>query len=478
MRRATIRSILVVALATIAVILLIGPAQAGPPWSDAPDAWWTSSYGVTAAQIATVADGFTDGTFRPGQAVTRGQFTKMAVEGLDVAEANPLTPTFLDVPRSNTFYRHIEGASAANLIGGVETASGRYFKPVDYITRQQANSILARYLSTAELEASGVIHGVSERTYLSLEEWYLWEGAFYVNGFLDRASIDSRHVASTAYLVFHGVVKGSDSGYLGPTMRLKRAQAATLILRAMALVDSLTTPPSAPVLSSTLPAGDGELNWTAETRPVIEGIATPLSEVYVYDAGGTDWVAAGYADSTGRVSLRVQTSLGEGLHYLVARQRSAAGLYSSASNTLVYGVDTTAPHVAITSPLTDGVFVTIDHMHPFTAAVTDGAGTDGIDMSGVTVVEFFYVDLESIVPSDWEDMTLISVAVAPPYVAGYPPGGLANGHYLYAVRATDLAGNVNLLVDSGDYSAGVTQEVIVDDGADPDGSGDTNGESF
>lgn len=451
--------------AALAVLLGNGGAVAGPPWSDAPGQWWERIYGVTAEAVGTVADGFTDGTFRPALSVTRGQFTKMAVEGLGVPKLEPAVATFLDVPRGHTFYRYIEGASAASLIGGVESASGRYFKPADNITRQQANSILGRFLSSAELKASGVIHGVSERTYLSLEEWYLWEGAFYVNGFLDRASIDSKHIAATAYLVYHGVVKGSDSGYLNPTASLTRAQAATLVLRAAAVVGSLTTPPDAPVLTSTLPAGQGDLHWSTETHPIVEGTATPFSEVYIYDTGGTQWVAAGYADSTGRVSLRVQTTLAEGIHHLVARQRSAAGLYSSMSNPLTYGVDTTAPHVSITEPVADGVFWTSEHSCAFVAAASDA--NSQIETSGVLMVEFLYADLDSVIPTGWDDLTPISISVGPPYEAVYPPAGLPNGHYLYAVRAVDVAGNESLLMSGGSYAPGVTQEVIVDDSLEP-----------
>lgn len=449
-------------LISMTVLMGAAVAQAAPVWSDAPASWWVASYGVTADQVATVADGFTDGTFRPDQAVTRGQFTKMAVGGLGVPLLTPATPTFLDVPRNHTFYGQVEGATAAGLVGGISTSSGRYFKPGDFITRQQTNSILARYLSNAEVEASGVIHGVSERTYLTLEEWYLWEGAFYVNGFLDRAAIDKNHVAATAYLVFHGIVKGSEAGYLRPTMRLKRAQAAALVLRAVAAVDSLTTPPKPPTLTATLPAGRGEGKWTTEPRPLVEGVATPFSEVYVYEADDTEWLAAGYADSTGHVSLRVQTPLPQGVHHLVARQRSAAGLFSSVSNSLVYSVDTEAPVVTIVSPRADGVLRTTDPAYLFTALAID-EGPSQITVSGVDTVDFLYADLDEVLPTSWEEFTALSVDTSAPYEALYPDEGLPDGHYLFAVRASDVAGNESLLMLEDAYAIGVTQEVLIGD---------------
>jgi len=462
MRRVVRRGIVSFGAAAIVLMALASAASAATSWSDAPSEWWVASYGVTAEQVCGVADGFIDGTFRPNQAVTRGQFTKMAVSGLDVPLLSPAAPTFVDVPRSHIFFSHVEGAAASGIVGGVEASTGWYFKPADFITRQQASSILARYLSNAEVEASGVIHGVGERTYLTLEEWYLWEGAFYVNGFLDRAAIDKSHVAATAYLVFHGGVKGSEAGYLGPTMRLKRAQAAALVLRAAAAVDSLTTPPKAPTLTATVPAGRGEDKWATEPRPLVEGIATPFSQVYVYEADGTEWLAAGYADSTGHVSLRVETPLSQGVHHLVARQRSEAGLFSSVSNALVYSVDTEAPVVSIVSPCADGVFRTNDPAYPFLASAID-EGPSQTTASGVDTVDFLYADLDEVLPTSWDEFTALSVDTSAPYEALYPERGLRDAHYLFAVRALDVAGNESLLMLDHAYVAGVTQEILIGD---------------
>ena len=76
-------------LSGLIVAALSGVALASPPWSDASATWWQTNYGVSESDVATVADGFPDGTFRPSVAVTRGQFAKMAVSGLGVATLAP-----------------------------------------------------------------------------------------------------------------------------------------------------------------------------------------------------------------------------------------------------------------------------------------------------------------------------------------------------------------------------------------------------
>jgi len=71
-------------------------------------------------------------------------------------------------------------------VEGYPISSGKLFKPGNDIPRQQTNTILGRYLSQAEINASGVIHGAGSLTYPTLDQWYAAEGAFYLNGFFRR----------------------------------------------------------------------------------------------------------------------------------------------------------------------------------------------------------------------------------------------------------------------------------------------------
>ena len=109
--------------------------------------------------MATVADGYPNGTFRPTVAVTRGQFAKMSVSGLGVDTAHPSKATFKDVIPSNPVYDYVEGAYKGGLIGGYPSTGGLLFKPGLNITRQQADSILGRYLAQLEISITGAIHG-------------------------------------------------------------------------------------------------------------------------------------------------------------------------------------------------------------------------------------------------------------------------------------------------------------------------------
>lgn len=454
----------VAAFALVVAFFLVvsAGALAAPPWPDASDSWWLSNYGVTEAQVGAVADGFEDGVFRPGLSVTRGQLAKMVVSGLGLPVVEAAEPTFQDVSKGSTFYQYIEGACAEGLIIGYHTAVGRCYRPSNGVSRQQANTILGRYLSLLELDETGAIHG-DVRDYGSLEGWYGMEGKFYL-GCSDCEEIAPEHRAATAYLRFREVLLGS-ADYLRPTATLNRAQAAAMIVRASEAAVRLTVLPAAPVLLGTSPHNTEPGNWCSDARPVIEGSAAPLSEVYVFDADCASWVAAGYADSTGHVSLRVHRPLSEGSHELVARARDSCGLESPSSKSLIYGVDTRPPKVTITCPRDEDVYRTCSCTPSFVADGVDEPGTAGAQASGIASVDFLYVSWGGAGQySTWDEFTLISSSCSPPYEAVYPSSGLPGGYYLLAVRATDGAGNLSPLLDGSDYAAGVTQRLVIDDG--------------
>lgn len=230
-------------------------------WTDITDAQWMLQYQVSEAQVTAVADGFPDNTFRPTATVTRGQFAKMAVSGLDVALANPLTPTFSDVPRDHTFYQYVEGGVAAGLIQGLTTAQ---FGPAQNISRQQVATILTRYLSEVELDVRGFILGKNGAQYGTLAAWYAAEGAAALQGFTDQGSIASTHRQGVAYLAALGISKGSN-GMFNALASLTRGQSAALIVRVGEAAGEFEPVDVLPTVTSINPASGPESGGTTVT---------------------------------------------------------------------------------------------------------------------------------------------------------------------------------------------------------------------
>jgi plastocyanin len=87
--------------------------------------------------------GYDDGTFRPSNNTTRGQLTKIVVLAYGFTIYTPPTPTFRDVPTSQTFYQYIETAYHLNIISGYSCGTGCLeFRPDVTITRAQLTKII------------------------------------------------------------------------------------------------------------------------------------------------------------------------------------------------------------------------------------------------------------------------------------------------------------------------------------------------
>lgn len=318
-RRVRGRTRLALLTAVLVVVFVVAGAGAAlaSVWTDISDAEWQSTYGITAAQAQSVASGYADGSFHPKEAVKRGQFAKMVVDGFDIAYYTPGTATFPDVPKSHTFFKYVEGGVKAGLISGYNDGT---FKPNNTISRQQANSILGKYLSQRELSEKGVITGKNGQTYTSLKAWYDEEGALVLAYFNDAVNVAAVHAPGTAYLVYRQVVKGSN-GYLNPGSTLTRAQAVALIVRVRSVTFEAPSYTAEMPLSLVDPAPSANntiaITGTGGTRTVTVNVANGTTSVLLtglktttqdVTVGGANASSVTTAGTTTMPSFQVNTS--------------------------------------------------------------------------------------------------------------------------------------------------------------------------
>jgi hypothetical protein len=83
--------------------------------------------------------GYTDGTFRPYNLMSRGQLSKVIVLGEGWAIDTSGGPHFSDVPADSTFYAYIETAVNHGIIGGYSDGT---FHPSDNVSRGQIAKII------------------------------------------------------------------------------------------------------------------------------------------------------------------------------------------------------------------------------------------------------------------------------------------------------------------------------------------------
>jgi hypothetical protein len=94
---------------------------------------------IETAAAQGIVGGYPDGTFRPGNNVTRGQLTKIVVGAAGWALLNPPAPTFSDVLPGSTFYPYVETAVAHGILGGYADGT---FRPGNSATRGQISKIV------------------------------------------------------------------------------------------------------------------------------------------------------------------------------------------------------------------------------------------------------------------------------------------------------------------------------------------------
>ncbi len=115
-----------------------------------------------------IVSGYDDGTFRPGNNVTRGQIAKIVSNGAGFAEPVS-TWTFEDVPPGSTFYIFTERLASRGIMQGypcgnpepcVGPTNRPYFRPNSNATRGQLTKIVSRAAGFADPPSSQTFEDV------------------------------------------------------------------------------------------------------------------------------------------------------------------------------------------------------------------------------------------------------------------------------------------------------------------------------
>ena len=113
-----------------------------PTFTDVPTSQTFYPY-IETAYSRNIISGYSDGTFRPGSNVTRGQLSKIIVLARQWALYTPPAPTFRDVAPGNPFYSFIETAYNRAIISGYTCGTGCLeFRPGNNATRGQISKIV------------------------------------------------------------------------------------------------------------------------------------------------------------------------------------------------------------------------------------------------------------------------------------------------------------------------------------------------
>ncbi len=174
---------------------------------------------VSVLQAMDVIAGYPDGTFKPDNKVTRAEFIKMLIEGLNLPYASSQAVPFKDVP-GQWHEAYIQRALAAGLIKASDY--GEYLKPDEVIPREEMASLLV----------------TASAAYLKQHPEVQHQSVSPAPVFSDSTSIAEKYRASVQESARLGLLLGNPDGTFRPKDGLTRGEAATVITRVLGMAAS------------------------------------------------------------------------------------------------------------------------------------------------------------------------------------------------------------------------------------------------
>jgi|GEM_PF-1875072 len=112
--------------------------SANTVFKDVPSTFWAYKE-INFLKDFNIINGYSDGTFRPNNSVTRAQAAIMLKRAFNLDTSSVKDPMFKDVKQDYHAYKEIAAVVEAGFI-----EKGEYFRPNDYLTRGEMAKILVR----------------------------------------------------------------------------------------------------------------------------------------------------------------------------------------------------------------------------------------------------------------------------------------------------------------------------------------------
>lgn len=195
---------LILSVAGVVLLFAMTSKAGATEFTDVSDDFWAKGSIEFLAEKGVIG-GYSDGSFKPNQAITRSQAAAMMVRALDIDTSGRPDAGFSDVSDNHPNRNVINAVSDEGIIRG----SGDRFRPGEAISRAQMAAVLRRGF---ELDA------YSEVLFTDIPRWF-WS-------FTDISTI-----------AYYGITTGYEDGTYRPSNNTTRAQFAVFLDRVMNLDD-------------------------------------------------------------------------------------------------------------------------------------------------------------------------------------------------------------------------------------------------
>ena len=183
----------------ISILMILGFSTVSLAYTDTEGHW--ASDVIDELSNKKIINGYSDGTFKPDNSVTRAEFIAIVNRMLGLTtESSKYIP---DISRQDWFYSDIRKAVEAGILKGNEEG---YVRPNDTITREEAVVILARAFKVTQAPSTGI-------------------------KFEDRSEVSDWARESVYTFVKYGYINGYYGNLIKPKANVKRAEVLTIIKR-------------------------------------------------------------------------------------------------------------------------------------------------------------------------------------------------------------------------------------------------------
>lgn len=190
------------------VELQISNGYCSATFADTSSGWDWAKPSIEFLRSSGITSGYSDNTYRPGQSISRGEFTLMICRAFQFPTGG--SSGFPDVPAGSTYAGAV---AAARDLGIVQGNNGR-FQPDRPITRQSAMTMICR-----AIEAAGQSLPAADTALLS--------------SYADGSQVSAFARPSVAALVQMGAVRGNSASRLNPGAAISRAEMAVILHRVL-----------------------------------------------------------------------------------------------------------------------------------------------------------------------------------------------------------------------------------------------------
>jgi hypothetical protein len=173
-------------------------------FSDVPSTYWACG-AIESLAGQGIVSGYPDGTFKPGNPITRAEFCAIMDKVLKLQAGNSAVTGFDDVSQDNWFYQAVESSVYAGIAKGYGNGA---FRPDANITREELACVLVNALGQQNEAMADMNAKTSFTDDISISWW--------ARGFVVVAVKD-------------GLLKGYPDGSFRPQGDATRAEACAMI---------------------------------------------------------------------------------------------------------------------------------------------------------------------------------------------------------------------------------------------------------